>query len=335
MVESVMSVLVSIVKVLFVPLDLALGWLTLLGSLGALIAVGALTGFAVNLFQKYCSNQNLLGRRRADLRKLKTLVREAKDSKNDEKTARLLGLTSLISSKYALESLKPALYSIPPLCVLAMWVGARLNHEPVRPNENVEVIATFEDGASGFAYIIPNENVVLNGPAIVPVAIRKSALVAIAPEDAAPDVAAVPASQGQGLVAADTAAPRGTANVQMKVAPTSQPQSVVASVENSRSPVAYWNVSAPKEGSFQLQVRHGDERYSLPISVHSKGGLPPEQATLFRTESETRDRLLSVELKLRETVPPAWWNVFLQSMGVYFIAALVFGLALRRVMGIQ
>jgi len=333
MVESVMSVLVSIVKVLFVPLDLALGWLTLLGSLGALIAVGALTGFAVNLFQKYCSNQNLLGRRREDLKKLKTLVRDAKASKNEEKAARLLGLTSLISSKYALESLKPALYSVPPLCVLAMWVGARLNHEPVRPNENVEVIATFEDGASGFAYIIPNENVVLTSPAIVPVAIRKSAAVAVAPADAAPETAAVPAPRGQELVAADTAAPRS--NVQMKVAPGSHLQPAVAAVESSGSPVAHWNLRAPKEGAFQLQVRHGDERYSVPMSVYSKGGLPPEQATLFRTESETRDRLLSVELKLRETVPPAWWNVFLQSMGVYFIAALVFGLALRRVMGIQ
>lgn len=333
MVESVMSVLVSIVKVLFVPLDLALGWLTLLGSLGALIAVGALTGFAVNLFQKYCSNQNLLGRRREDLKKLKTLVREAKDNKNEEKAARLLGLTSLISSKYALESLKPALYSVPPLCVLAMWVGARLNHEPVRPNENVEVIATFEDGASGFAYILPNENVVLTSPAIVPVAIRKSAAVAAAPADAAPETAAVPAPRGQGLVAADV--PRDTGNVQLKVASGSHLQPVAAAVESSGSPVAHWNLLAPKEGAFQLQVRHGDERYSVPMSVYSKGGLPPEQATLFCTESETRDRLLSVELKLRETVPPAWWNVFLQSMGVYFIAALVFGLALRRVMGIQ
>lgn len=337
MVESILSALIVIVGVLFVPLDLALGWLTLLGSLGALIAVGAVTGFAVNLFQKYGSNQQLLGRRREDLKTLKELSRSAKESKDEAKTARLLSLTSQISSRYALESLKPALYSVPPLCVLAMWVGARLNHEPVRPNETLEVIATFEDGARGFAYVIPNENFVVIGPAIVPVGIRKTAHVAVAipPDSEAPVTAAVPTPRAPNeLVAADTSAPRsrGSENVVMKVAQA--PVTQIAE-EPSGSPVAHWKIRVPKEGTYPLRIRHGDDQYSVSVPVYAKGGLPPEQATVFRSESPTHDRMLSLEFKLRDSVPAAWWNVKMQSMGVYFIAALFFGLILRRVMGIQ
>jgi len=339
MVELIMSALVAFVNLLFVPLDVLLGWLTLLGSLGALIAVGAITGFAVNLFQKYGSNQQLLGRRREDLKTLKALTRSAKDSKDDAKSARLMSLTSLISSKYALESLKPALYSIPPLCVLAMWVGARLTHEPVRPNDTVEVIGTFEDGASGFAYIIPNENLVTVGPVIVPVEIRKSAALVSAPPATSDSVpaSAVPVQAPTELVAADTSAPRKSSseNVVMKVTPGSSATTADEPPKTSEAPVAHWIICAPKEGKHQLRIRHGDDQYSVAVPVFAKGGLPPEQATLFRTESPTRDRMLSLEFKLRDTVPAAWWNVTMQSMGVYFIAALFFGLILRRVMGIQ
>lgn len=282
MIDFLSNIVLPIVKALFVPFDYALGWVTGLGTIGALVAVGALTGLAVNLFQKYCSNQKQLGRRRADLEKLKALTRDAKQASDTEKAARLSSLTSQISSKYALESLKPALFSVPPLCILAMWVGARLSFEPVRPGEVVEVIGIFEDGASGFAHIVPNDGLVPDGPAIVPVAIQKF--------------------------------PVG---------------------ETATAPQAHWKIRAEKEGDFALAIRHGDERYDIPVPIHARGGQPPEQAIFFGTESPARDHLVSVEIKLRETMPAAWWNLRMQAMGIYLLAALVFSLALRRIMGIK
>lgn len=320
MLDFLTNALVPLVKVLFVPFDLALGWVTLLGAIPALVVVGAITGLAVNFFQKYCSNQELLGRRRADLEKLKSLLRDAKNSNDADKAARVSSLTSLISSKYALESFKPALYSVPPLCILAMWVGARLSFEPVRPGENIEVVGTFEDGASGFAYFVPNEGLASNGSPIVPITLRKSA--AVADTDTSPE---------ESLVAADTTAPRNrSANVAMAPAPTATPV-----VETTAAPQARWKIRAEKDGVYPLQIRHGEDRYNLTVPISVNGGLPPEQATVFRTESPTRDRLLSLEFKLREPIPVAWWNFKLQAMGVYLIAAMAFGIALRRVMGIQ
>lgn len=303
MIEFLMQVVLPILKALFVPFDIALGWVTRLGPIGALIAVGAVTGVAVNLFQKYCSDQDHLGRRRADLEKLKILARDAKLANDTEKAARCTGLAGQIGSKYAMESLKPALFSLLPLCVLAMWVDARLKYEPVRPGDVVKVVGTFEDGAAGFTHIIPNDGLVPDGAAIVPVAIYK------APVAPAPG-------------AADTSSPANAA-----------PQPAV--VEASKAPQAVWKIRAEKEGEFPLLIRHGDDKYTVPVSIQANGGRPPEQAAVFRTESPTRDRLLSVELELREPVPRAWWNLEMQSMGIYLIAALAFGLLLRRVMGIQ
>ncbi len=301
MIEFLTQVVLPILKVLFVPFDIALGWVTRLGPIGALIAVGAVTGVAVNLFQKYCSDQEHLGRRRADLEKLKIMTRDAKQAKDTEKAARLTGLAGQIGSKYAMESLKPALFSLLPLCILAMWVDARLKYEPVRPGDIVKVIGTFEDGAAGFTHVIPNDGLVPDGASIVPVAIYKT------PAPAAST--------------ADTSAPANA------------PKAAV--VEASKAPQAVWKIRAEKEGEFPLLIRHGDDRYTVSVPIQAKGGQPPEQATVFRTESPTRDRLLSVELELREPVPRAWWNLEMQSMGIYLIAALAFGLLLRRVMGIQ
>src|SRR5205814_1512081 len=142
--------ILPLIKALFIPCDWVLGWMTYLGPLGALIAIGALTGFLVNLFQKYCSNQKLLGARKSDLETLKTLLKDAKQSGDKDKVSRVRGLTGRISSKYAIESMKPALWSIPPMCVVAMWAGERMAFQPLHPGEEVELVAHFEDGASGF-----------------------------------------------------------------------------------------------------------------------------------------------------------------------------------------
>ena len=318
MIEFLTHVVLPIVNVLFIPFDIALGWVTVFGSLGALIAVGALTGLAVNLFQKFCSNQDLLGRRRADLERLKTLMREAKQANDIEKHARLSGLTSQISSKYALESLRPAFFSVPPLCILAMWVGSRLSFEPVRPGDVIEVVGTFEEGASGFSHVVPNDGLTAVSSPISTIEFRKSAT--------------VPVSEP----AAENSAPAG--NIAQKTAPpsTADVKPIVAAVaEEPTAPEARWKIRAEKEGEFALQVRHGEDSYVLPVPVHAKGGRPPEPATVFRTDSPTRDKLLAIELKLREPVAPAWWNIWMQAMGFYLVVALAFGLGLRRVMGIQ
>jgi len=165
-----MHCLLPVLHALYLPLDWVLGWTTLISPLVALIVTGAATGLAVNLFQKYMGNQTWLGLCKADLRKLKELRLAAQAAGDKDTVARLVSISNKISARYAWGAMKPALWSVLPLCVLAMWAGSRLTFEPVRPGDEIEVVAYFEDGASGFAHIIPNQGLQPAGPPIVPVA---------------------------------------------------------------------------------------------------------------------------------------------------------------------
>jgi uncharacterized membrane protein (DUF106 family) len=315
--------ILPLIKALFIPCDWLIGWMTYLGPLGALIAIGALTGVLVNLFQKYCSNQKLLGARKSDIETLKTLLKEAKQSGDKDKAARVRGLTGRISSKYAMESMKPALWSIPPMCVVAMWAGERMAYLPLHPGDEVELVAHFEDGASGFSHIVPAEGLVMASPAIAPIEIPKKAQVAAA----VPTVGAVkkegkeetPANVAQ----AETSAPKNSV--------------AVAAVETAEvaGPQAHWRIRVEKDGTFPLRVRHGEDQYELSVPVYKSGGHPPEKASVYRLESPSKDKLLALEFKLKDSVPEAWWNLTFRWMGIYLLAAVAFGVGLRRVMGIQ
>lgn len=273
--------LLPALNAIFVAFDWIFGWSLLFGAFTALIIAGLLTGLFVNLIQKYCSNQYFLGRSKADLEKIKSLRAAAKQSGDSEAIARLNALAGRISGRYAWGSFKPALWSIPPLCVLAMWTGSRMSFEPVRPGDEVSVVAHFEDGASGFAHIVPGSDLKFAGPAISAIAV---------PVDLAPG--------------------------------------------EESGPQARWTVKADNPGEYPLQIRYMDQTFTLPLPVVEKGGRPPESTT-FATETPNRDGLLAIEFKLNHTVAPAWWNFYQQWMGLYLIASLIAGLALRRVLGVN
>jgi len=160
------SVLMPVLDALYVLCDGALGWTSWLGPVAAVAVVGVLSGVVIILIQKYGSNQGLLGRCREDLKDLKRRIKEAKKAGDKETLARLSGLSRRIGGKYMGRSLLPALWTVPLITVVGLWTGSRLAFVPVRPGDFVEVIAHFEDGASGFAHVVPGGDLSLEGGAI-------------------------------------------------------------------------------------------------------------------------------------------------------------------------
>jgi len=272
-----------LLRALYVPLDWLLGWTTLLSPVVALVIVGALTGLAINLFQKYLSNQALLALCKADLQRIRELRRTARQARDKDALARLAGLARRISGRYAWGAFKPALWSIPPICVIALWTGSRLSLLPVRPDEVIRVVAHFEDGAAGFAHLIPNDGIAPAGPLIAPVAVPRAQ-----PGDTGP-----------------------------------------------LDPQARWQVRAVKEGEFPVTVRFNSQTYELRVPVSTRGGRAADSPRVFNLQTPTHDNLLALELRLTDSVPPAWWNLKLQWLGLYFVVAAVCGVALRRVLRVQ
>ena len=162
-------VLLPLLGILYVPCDWLLGWVLYLPVAAAVAVVGALSALVVNIAQKYRSDQDLLGRARADLKRLKQRRMSSREAGDREAAQRLAGLSRRIGGKYFVASLRPALLTVPLIGVVAMWTGSRLGSRPVRQGETIAVRAHFEDGASGFAHFVPNEGIAAVGSAIAPV----------------------------------------------------------------------------------------------------------------------------------------------------------------------
>jgi uncharacterized membrane protein (DUF106 family) len=164
-----MDVLIPVLNVLYVPLDWVLGWSARLPAAWAVGVVGVISGAAVMVFQKYASRQSLLKKCKDDLRLLKLRIRAARQADDREAVARLSGLVRRISGTYMGGALKPALWTVPIIGVVALWCGSRLGFHPIRPGDVFKVTAHFEDRAAGFAHLVPVDGLVPQGPAIAAV----------------------------------------------------------------------------------------------------------------------------------------------------------------------
>ena len=164
-----LNVLVPVLNVLYVPCDWILGVSSHLPPFWSITVVGVISGIAMALVLKYLSNQKFLGQAKADLALLKQKMKAAKAAKDGEALARARALSGRIGGKFMGASLKPSLWTVPIMAVLGLWTGSRLGYLPIRPGDDVTVIAHFEDNAKGFAYVVPSE--ALHGTYIAPIEI--------------------------------------------------------------------------------------------------------------------------------------------------------------------
>jgi hypothetical protein len=288
--------MVYFLELLYFPLEWLLAWTFYLPAAAAVAAVGVLSGLAVNLIQKYLSDQELLDRARADLRRLKELRREARASGDGEKRLRLSRLSRRIGGRYFWGALKPAFLTIPVIGIVALWTGARLGFRALRLGDEVAVVAHFDDGAAGFAHIVPNEGIAAAGPAIARVEYPRRKGSAEEGDDA-------------------STAPRGL------------PVRADARTQTGRQ--ASFRIRAANEGMFPLVVRHGGRSYEVELPVRASGGRPPDRVTFFDGRAPSEGALLAVELLLEPAVPGVWWTLYLGWAGVYVLAAVASGVGFR------
>src|SRR5579863_2262449 len=158
--------LLPLLNVLYVPCDWMLGWTELFSPIVSISVVGAISGIAVMVVQKYGSDQRFLGQAKADLELQKVKMAAAKKAGDPEGLNRARALTGRISGKYMWGALKPSLWTVPLIGVIGLWTGSRLGFLPIRPGMEFAVTAHFEDNAKGFAYVLPSEGLRGAGPLI-------------------------------------------------------------------------------------------------------------------------------------------------------------------------
>lgn len=136
--------------------DLLLGWLLALPGDLALFAVALLTSLAVVLIRRITTDQELLGRCRADRKRLKTLLKEAKAAKDKAARDRYRRTDAAISLMMLRAELKPLLCALIPLGLLAAWCFERLEYLPPEPGQPVTVRFQCPRSAAGqLVHLVP------------------------------------------------------------------------------------------------------------------------------------------------------------------------------------
>ncbi len=296
----------------FYPIcDFLLGWTTKLGGVWGVAAVGLITGLGVNLFQKFFSRQKLLGKCKEDLKKLKKFTAEAKGAGNDERVTQLMGVSKRISGKYMWSSLKPAIFTVPPVLVICMWVGVRLGYDPVGPEKEVKVVACFENEAKGYATMLVSnkDDVAIIGGPVSPVVRyvenpeekkKRTEAMTIALDD--------PAKWWNPFTWGNTPLPE-------------------------RGIEAHWTVKAEKEGEHKITIRYpteeGMKSREIDFPIFKGKSKPPEFLTYLVYDTPTMDHMQTVQFALKDSMPVAWWNLWFQWMGLYILVAIGGGVGFR------
>jgi hypothetical protein len=138
--------------------DFLLGWLLLLPRDLTLAIVVIFTALVLIAVRQLTAPQDRLRRAAEDNRRLKRLLKEAKQRGDKEASARYQSTRSLISMVKLKAEGWPLVGSLIPIALLATWALFRLEYLPVRPGQPIELILYTPVTAAGeVAHVVPEE----------------------------------------------------------------------------------------------------------------------------------------------------------------------------------
>ncbi|MGC9454070.1 MAG: EMC3/TMCO1 family protein [Phycisphaerae bacterium] len=138
--------------------DALLGWLLYLPADVVLVSVAVLTVLVMTAIRRVLTDQDLLKRADADLKRIRELIRRARREKDREAIKRYRRTRGEISLKKLRAEGKPMLASVIPIVLLATWAMARLDYRPPEPGRAVELRAyTPLVEAGGVMHVVPQD----------------------------------------------------------------------------------------------------------------------------------------------------------------------------------
>jgi len=144
-------------------MDFLLGWLLRLHRDVAMLSVAVGTVVLLGLIRKLATNQDILKRCRADTKQLTKLIRQARKNKKAEGSAeaisRFKNTKKMVSINALKQEARPAIISIIPIVLIALWCDSHLKFIPPQDNETVELRAYFPLSAAGeLAHLVPQDS---------------------------------------------------------------------------------------------------------------------------------------------------------------------------------
>jgi hypothetical protein len=148
-------------------LDIVLGWLLVLPRDVAIVLIAVATSLVLTLARKWFTQQELLGRCTADLKQLKTLLRQARVARDKPAVRRMKTTVSLVKLKQLRAEGRVFLLSIIPLALLAFWAIERLDYLPPKPGQELTLRAYYPlSSVDKLTHLVPPEGFDLKSPAV-------------------------------------------------------------------------------------------------------------------------------------------------------------------------
>ncbi len=136
--------------------DPVLGYLLYLPRDAAMAVIAVTTSAVLTFVRPFTTNQDLLARCKADKKRLKELIREAKAAGDKEAVQRYKAGMTVVGMKMMQAEWKPLLVAILPILLLATWCFSRMDFYPPRENQPVKVNLYFPASAIGkLVHMIP------------------------------------------------------------------------------------------------------------------------------------------------------------------------------------
>lgn len=152
-----MDGLTTVISTLVKALDGPLGWLLMMPRDLAIFVFAALTALLMTVARRYVTNQNLLHRCVVDLKRLKDLLRAARESNDKESVSRYRTTMAQIKGIQLAADLRVLIAVIVPLGVLAIWATERFDYVPIAINDDVVIRVHFPVTSIGrVTHVVPD-----------------------------------------------------------------------------------------------------------------------------------------------------------------------------------
>lgn len=137
-------------------MDYVLGWSLHLPHFAILALLAVCTATVLTGVRKFTTNQDLLGRAKADKARLGKLLKAAKQAGDKEAVKRYRSTIGEIGGVNMKAELLPLAASLIPIALLAMWAFSRIGYEPPRGDIPVTVKAYFStDKIGDLVHMVP------------------------------------------------------------------------------------------------------------------------------------------------------------------------------------
>lgn len=133
-------------------MDYVVGWLLRLPNDLALILLAVMTSLIMVMIRKWATDQDFLRRCNADRKRQGKLIKQAKAAHDKQAVKRHKDVVTQIKMRATKYELKPLLFSLIPVALLATWGFGRLGFHPPKAGDELTVRAYLPTLAIGTRY---------------------------------------------------------------------------------------------------------------------------------------------------------------------------------------